>query len=222
MAVCAAPRIGDARQTSPKLTASVRVCPGPKTPFQNSHPYTPRPPLAYRMRLYRVETECRKCFHRHRDWITEAQRAGAFTVPPEEVVGVRECPRSNCRRPVPVLSRNVRDSWFDAHMTATAAKDPLLRNLRLRPNLTTPAAGLPERQAQICALVLEGMTDRRIAALLGIGKPTLRKEIQAAARTLCSTEPIACRVFPRQTIVAYYQKKAGSTEPAHLFARLHA
>lgn len=137
-------------------------------------------------------------------------------MPPDEVVGVRECPRSNCRRPVPVLSRHVRESWFDAHMTATAAKDPLLRNLRLRADLTETAR-LTERQAQVCALVMDGLSDRKIARALRMEKPTVRYHITNAARILCAEEPIACRVFPRQTIVAYYQKRAGSAEPSSLF-----
>jgi DNA-binding NarL/FixJ family response regulator len=167
------------------------------------------------MRLYRVETECRKCEHRYRDWITEAQRKAAFKIQADEILAVHVCPRFRCGNDIPVLASHVRDASFDRLRTMEVARNPLLRNMRLEAE--EAPSRLTEKQAQICALVMDGLSDRKIAARLRMEKPTVRHHLQIAARALCAEEPVACRVFPRQTIVAYYQTRAGSTEPAALF-----
>jgi DNA-binding CsgD family transcriptional regulator len=169
------------------------------------------------MRLYRLEVDCRKCEHRYQDWVSEAQRLASMKMPTDEVWGVKVCPRPHCGSDIPIMARHVREAWFSARRTAEVAQNPLLRNLRLRPELAPPPPQLTSRQAKICALVVKGMTDRKIAATLHVGKPTVRKEIERAAHRLCVNEPVACRVFPRQTIVAYYQERAGNSEPEQLF-----
>jgi hypothetical protein len=81
--------------------------------------------------------------------------------------------------------------------------------------LSTPP--LTEKHAKVCTLIVEGNTDRKIMGILRIGRPTLRKYIKDAAKHLCKHEPVACRVFPRQTIVAYYTERSGSAEPEQVF-----
>lgn len=124
-----------------------------------------------------------------------------------------------CGDDVPILIRHVRDAQYDAAHTERIARNPLLRNLHLHPELVSPALALTPRQARVCALVVEGHTTRRIAARLHVAVRTVRKDIKDAAGTLCATEPNACRALPRQTVVAYYRTLAGSTEPAELFGR---
>jgi DNA-binding CsgD family transcriptional regulator len=163
------------------------------------------------MRLYRVQAECRnpKCGHRYLDWVTEAQRALSLSKPPHELLGVQRCPVQRCGDDIPILARHVREAEFDAGRTERVGRNPLLRNLHLRPELATPALRLTERQSKVCTLILEGMTDRAIAKALFLSKPTIRKELRAIASILCADEPVACRVFPRQTIVAFHTTRAG-------------
>lgn len=167
------------------------------------------------MRLYRVETECRKCEHRYREWITEAQRKAAFKIQPDEILAVHVCPRFRCGNDIPVLASHVRDASFDRLRTMEVARNPLLRNMRLEAE--EAPSRLTEKQARVCALVVDGMTTRAIARALKMETRTVRHYLTTAAHSLCAEEPVACRVFPRHTIVAYYQKRAGSTEPTTLF-----
>lgn len=169
------------------------------------------------MRLYRVTTECRKCTHRYRDWVSETQREAAFKSPETAILNVPICPTLRCGNDIPITAKHVREAEYDAKRTEAVARNPLLRNLRIHPDLAPSEPRLTERQAKVCTLILEGLTDRKIAARLKIEKPTVRKHIGEAARRLCADSPIACRVFPRQTIVAYYRERAGSTDPQDVF-----
>lgn len=169
------------------------------------------------MRLYRVQTECRKCDHRYRDWVSETQRNAAFQRPETELLNVPVCPRERCGNDIPITAKHVREAVFDAGRTEAVARNPLLRNLRLRPDLSPSVPRLTERQAKVCTLILEGLTDRKIGALLRLPRPTVRKHIQNAARRLCEDAPTACRVFPRQTIVAFFRERATDADPAEVF-----
>lgn len=171
------------------------------------------------MRLYRVQSECRnpRCTHRYRYWVTDLQRTAALKRPETELYGVQVCPVQRCGDDVPILVRHVRDAQYDAAHTERIARNPLLRNLHLRPELVAPVLTLTPRQAKVCAMVVEGHTTRKIASRLHVAARTVLKDVKDAASILCATEPNACRVLPRQTVVAYYKALAGSTEPEELF-----
>jgi DNA-binding NarL/FixJ family response regulator len=127
-------------------------------------------------------------------------------------MGVVTCKHGGCGEDVPILAKHLREATFDHHRTQAVAANPRLRNLRLSPDLAPSIPALTERQAKVCALILEGMTDRAIARALFVAKPTVRKEVRQIANVLCADEPIACRVFPRQTIVAYHASRSGLLE----------
>lgn len=165
------------------------------------------------MRLFRVTTECRKCEHRNMHWINEPQRKAAFQKPPDELLTVQRCPVSRCQEKVPIFARHLRESTFDLGATQEAAAHPQIRKTGAVPNLIAPVPKLTERQTKVCALILEGYSRRRIARTLHVSVSLVRDELRAAARVLCADEPIACRVLPRQTVVAYYTTRAGSAEP---------
>lgn len=169
------------------------------------------------MRLFRVTTECRKCTHRYMHWINEPQRKAAFQRPPDELLTVQRCQTTACAEKVPIFARHLREATFDLGATQEAAKHPQIRKTGAVPNLIAPVPKLTERQARICALILEGHTARRIARTLHVSTSTVRDEVRAAARVLCADEPIACRVLPRQTVVAYYTTRVGSAEPENVF-----
>lgn len=162
------------------------------------------------MRLYRVQSDCRKCTHRYRFWITESQRKASLQSKPNDLYAVQVCPVQRCGEDLPILARHVREADFDAARTEAVARNPLLRNLYLRPDLSPSVPALTERQAKVCALILEGKSDRAIARALFVSKPTVRKEIRQIAAVFCADEPVACRVFPRQTIVAYNTARNGA------------
>jgi DNA-binding NarL/FixJ family response regulator len=168
------------------------------------------------MRLFVVKSLCRKCDHTHITWVSESQRKVSFTKSPDEVMGVMECAVRSCRDDVPILARHIREATFDYHRTQAVASNPRLRNLRLSSDLAPSTPALTERQAKVCALTLEGYTRRRIARTLLISTSTVRDELRAAAAILCADEPTACRVLPRQTVVAYYTVRTGSTEGVDL------
>lgn len=170
------------------------------------------------MRLFRVTSDCRnpKCEHRYRFWITESQRKAAFQSAPNDLVGVQVCPVLRCGGDVPILARHVREAEYDAGRTEAVARNPLLRNLSLRPDLAPSLPKLTERQAKVCTLILEGYTRRRIARTLFVSTSTVRDELREAAKILAQDEPLASRVLPRQTVVAYYTARAGNVEPMDL------
>jgi DNA-binding CsgD family transcriptional regulator len=169
------------------------------------------------MRLFFTKSPCRKCDHNHLSWVSESQRKAAFTKPPNEVVGVVTCTRNGCGDDVPILSRHLREATFDYHRTQAVASNPRLRNLRLSPDLAPSIPALTERQAKVCALILEGYTGRKMARTLRVSVSTIRDEVSAAARKLAVDEPLASRPLPRQTVVAYYTVRAGSEEPEKVF-----
>jgi DNA-binding CsgD family transcriptional regulator len=177
------------------------------------------PTLTTPVRLYRVQSDCRnpRCTHRYRYWVTEQQRTAALKRPETELFGVQVCPVQRCGDDVPILVRHVRDAAFDAAHTERIARNPLLRNLHLHPELVAPVLSLKPREAKVCALVVEGHTTRKIASRLRVSPWTVVKDIKTAATALCAAEPHACRALPRQTVVAYYRTLAGSTEPEELF-----
>jgi DNA-binding CsgD family transcriptional regulator len=168
------------------------------------------------MRLYFVKSPCRKCDHNHLSWISESQRKAAFQQPPNEVLAVYTCTRAGCGEDVPLLARHLREGTFDHHRTQAVAQNPRLRNLRLSPDVAPALPALTARQRKVCALILEGKSDRAIARALFIAKPTVRKELRRAASVLCADEPIACRVMPRQTVVAYFSTRTAA-EPEEVF-----
>lgn len=166
----------------------------------------------YLMRLFVVKAVCRKCDHTHVTWVSESQRKAAFTKPHNEVLGLQVCGVRSCGDDVPILARYVRESEYDHKRTRSVLENPRLRNLRLSEQVAPSIPALTERQAKVCTLILEGMTDRAIARALFVAKPTVRKEVRQIANVLCADEPIACRMFPRQTIVAYHASRSGLLE----------
>ena len=168
------------------------------------------------MRLFVVKAVCRKCDHTHVTWVPESTHRAALSKPPNEVMGLQECAVRSCRDDVPILARYVKDAEYDHKRTRSVLENPRLRNLRLTEQAPPSTPALTERQAKVCALILKGYTRRRIARTLFVSTSTVRDELRAAAAILCADEPIACRVLPRQTVVAYYTVRAGSEAPVGL------
>jgi len=169
------------------------------------------------MRLYFVKSPCRKCDHNHLSWVSESQRKVAFTKPPNELMGVETCKRATCGDDVPILAQHLREGTYDHKRTQAVAQNPRLRNLRLSPSVAPSIPPLTERQAKVCALILDGKTDRAIAREMRLSVETIRQHLEYAAKKLCADEPIACRVMPRQTVVAYYTTRFGSEAPESAF-----
>lgn len=82
-----------------------------------------------------------------------------------------------------------------------------------------PAPELTRRQAEVCALAAEGLSDRRIASTLGIGLPAVRKYLGAGAKRLRECDPRLPRSSPRRTVAAWCMRQAGSVKTLDLFGQ---
>lgn len=162
------------------------------------------------VRLYNPRVECPDCDRRLPVRVPEDAVRMASQRPAAGLYVSVQCggrPRRGpgvCGAVVPVYWRDVAAAVAESASVLTLAPAPV-------------AVALSERQRRVCDLVVEGLTDRKIAAAVGVKKPTVRKDIQAAAALLCSTDGDSCRVFPRQTIVAYYRARVQEVAPVDPF-----
>lgn len=162
------------------------------------------------MKLYRLDTECPTCGHRPYLRYTDLLLEAVAHMKPSEVLMHWRCgqdaSKTNCQTRFPIRAGAIqRGTWVDS---ARIEAEP------------QPAWPLSPKQTRVAVLVAEGHSDRRIAAMLGIGKPTVRVHVRDAARRLCSMDDSVCRVFPRRTIEAFYRQQAKSPGPDRVFPTL--
>jgi hypothetical protein len=153
------------------------------------------------VKLYRLDTECPSCGHRPYLRYTDAMLEAVRSMKPTAVLLHWTCSSGTTRRGAagycetrfPIRAGAVQRG---THVESAPFTDE-----------PQPESPLSPRQAEVCALVAEGHADKRIAAMLGIGKPTVRKHLSLAALRLCSLDGTVCRSFPRRTIEAFYRSQ---------------
>jgi DNA-binding CsgD family transcriptional regulator len=166
------------------------------------------------VKLYRLDTECPACGHRPYLRYTDLMLEAVAGMKPSAVLFHWTCASETSRRG----SERPCGERFPIR-AAAVQRGQHVDNARFAED-APPESPLSPRQAEVCALVAEGHADKRIAAMLGIGKPTVRVHVRDAARRLCDMDGTVCRVFPRRTIEAFYRQQAKSPGPERVFPTL--
>ena len=161
------------------------------------------------MKLYRLDTECPACGHRPYLRLTEWMMEAVAHLKPSSPLIHWTCgeeqteSESTCGTRFPIRAGAMQRAVFIE--SARVGEDP------------QPESPLSPRESEVCALVVQGYSDRRITQALGITRPTVRYHIGEAARKLCDADGTVCHTFPRRTIQAYYLQQTNALPPARIF-----
>lgn len=161
------------------------------------------------LRLYRLDVECTgyKCSSRVALRVTEAEMRAHRHTPPEAVVLTAQCPWKNCKALIPIRAKHIRAATLDGVLPLPVTSLP--------PEL--PTVALPAEDAAVCALVVDGKSDDRIVLALGITRRALRRTLGRVAKKMRKVDASLPAARPRNTIAAYFARRAGPADSVEIF-----
>lgn len=153
------------------------------------------------MRMFKLDAECPSCGRVPAYRATEADVLAKRMMAAATAVGTIVCNRRGCDTMITLRAAAWHAAKPDGALPITGPV-PAER----------ATAGLSPRQAAVCSLVLQGLSDRRIADRLGVGLPAVRKHLTAGAERLRVADSRLPASSPRRTIAAWYSRRAGTAE----------
>lgn len=158
------------------------------------------------VRMFKLPVTCPTCGRGLAYRATEADVQAKRAMPALLAIATVECSRRGC---VTLITLRA-GAWHGAVPDGALPISGPQPALRADPQLTA-------RQAVVCRLASEGLSDRRISSQLGIGLPAVRKHLEAACARLRAIEPGLPATSPRRTLAAWQARRAPTGAAVDVF-----